>query len=893
MNDDIGPEHYQRFFSSAVDLLCIANTEGILLAANPAWTRVLGWSPEELYGRAYIDFVHPDDVAATIEATKALGRGEVIIQFVNRFRAKSGGYRRLEWCSRVPPGDDLIFASTRDITDAIRESAHLAEIEAVSQVGSWEIDLDSHTVFWSPLTHAIHETHPATHRPFLEDALQFFPPRACETLRPAVQKLMDEGIGYDLELPFVTATGRERWVRTTAAAEFHGGRVSRAFGTLQDITDRRATALAQRERLEQLLSACPATVYAICHRFAAPEYWHFLYLSGNCAELLGVGPAQILDQDSWWYNHIHADDRATVVATTTEWLASGARDLLRQTYRVQRPDGTCLWIEDTLRARHNTTGAIVELVGSFIDVSERKSQELAAALTYNRLQATLDAIPDMLFELDWDGRFLSYHSGPDDLLATPPEQFLGRLLEDVMPPEVAALSRNAIAEVERHGRASGYRYSLDLPNGRRWFELSGARNTNVHPGTTCVFLSRDITDRQTAQVELQEALDRAELANSAKSRLLANMSHEIRTPLNGVIGMADVLSRTLTDPAQQRMLRVILDSGQVTLNIINDILDISKIEAGKLEVEAIPFKPIELARKLEALHSLKAAEKPIALTVLTTVYAETPRRGDPNRILQILHNLLSNAIKFTEQGEVTVIFRCNPSQPLRLEVRDTGIGMTPDQLSRIFEDFEQADTSISRRFGGTGLGMSIARRLVKLMGGELHVESEVGVGTSVRLELPLATSEDAVPPAPPPVEPRLQQLRGIRVLAADDNEINRLVLEAMLTKIGAQTTMVQGGAAAIEATRNATFDVMLLDIAMPDIDGIMALLRIRAHETKLGRSPTPAIAFTANAMTWQVDSYLAAGFATHIAKPLRRNNLVEVLLQVLYPAPQTLREPQI
>jgi CheY-like chemotaxis protein len=353
------------------------------------------------------------------------------------------------------------------------------------------------------------------------------------------------------------------------------------------------------------------------------------------------------------------------------------------------------------------------------------------------------------------------------------------------------------------------------------------------------------------------------------------MSHEIRTPMNGVLGMAEVLEATLTEPAERQMVGAIRESGETLLTIIDDILDFSKIEAGRLELEAVQFRPRDLARRVESLHTLRAAEKNISLSVMTTRGADVPRLGDQHRILQILHNLVSNAIKFTEQGEVAITIRCQPDRPLVVEVRDTGIGMTEEQSRRIFEDFVQADSSTRRRFGGTGLGMAIVRRLVEAMEGRVELESRPGEGTRVRVALPLEVCAPAAAGAGGGGQAPLP--RGLRVLAADDNRTNRLVLEAMLARLGARAEILAGGREAVAAAAEARFDLILLDISMPEMDGLEALEAIRVGERARGEPPTPAVAVTANALTHQVESYMARGFAGHVAKPIRPEALLAAM----------------
>jgi CheY-like chemotaxis protein len=321
------------------------------------------------------------------------------------------------------------------------------------------------------------------------------------------------------------------------------------------------------------------------------------------------------------------------------------------------------------------------------------------------------------------------------------------------------------------------------------------------------------------------------------------------------------------------MIDTIRDSGEGLLAILNDILDLAKIEAGKLELESYPFTPADLARRVRALYGAPAEGKGLALKVTACAGSEALRLGDRNRMLQILNNLIGNALKFTNEGGVTVDFSVRAGEMLQIRVTDTGIGMTSAQCARVFDEFEQAEGSTARRFGGTGLGLSITRRLVQLMAGDIALHSRPGRGTtvSVRIPAPLAATQD--PAAPQPVT----DLGGLRVLVADDNMTNRRILEGMLCGLGLSVTLADDGRAALQAFRPGAFDLLLLDIAMPELDGMAALARMRDCERAAGAAPIPAIAVTANAMQHQVDEYLAAGFSGHVAKPFRKAALAEAI----------------
>ena len=345
--------------------------------------------------------------------------------------------------------------------------------------------------------------------------------------------------------------------------------------------------------------------------------------------------------------------------------------------------------------------------------------------------------------------------------------------------------------------------------------------------------------------------------------------------------MAELLEGQMIDPRKKAMVHTIRESGELLLKVINDILDMSKIEAGKLALEAVPFVPAEAVRSLEDLHRLRAEEKGLGFEVFLGTGADRPRLGDPLRLQQIIGNILGNAIKFTERGFVTLLVSARPDQPLVIEVRDTGIGMTEAQQARLFRAFEQAEAGTTRRFGGTGLGMAIVHSLVDMMEGTIAVHSAPGRGTDVRITLPLPEAEAPTPaPTATDTAQAAPPLRGIRILAADDNATNRKLISEMLADSGAILTIAENGAETVElwsreVADGRTPDVLLLDISMPVMDGIEALSRIRKAGS--GGQTVPAVALTAHAMPHQVAEFMIAGFDGHVAKPFRRADLVRAL----------------
>lgn len=378
---------------------------------------------------------------------------------------------------------------------------------------------------------------------------------------------------------------------------------------------------------------------------------------------------------------------------------------------------------------------------------------------------------------------------------------------------------------------------------------------------------------------LYSQIKQAKAASAAKSEFLANMSHEIRTPLNGVLGMAEELGTHVQGEEAPKLLKNIVSSGEQLLSVINDVLDFSKIEAGRLELDEAPFQPQELLERLEALHSFRAEEKGLNLRLQNKTVRDLWLLGDAHRIMQVLHNLVGNAIKFTEVGTVDVVVSKGAEGGLQIVVTDTGIGMNAAQTKTVFDEFSQADSSTSRQFGGTGLGLAITRSLVEIMGGQIAVESTFGQGTTMTVQIPAEVADAPLPMVDLP--PTARSLKGVSVLAADDNATNRMLMEILLQKVGCEVVMVDDGQAAVDLAAEQSFDLILMDISMPKMDGLEALRLIRDAETAAEKPHTPILAVTANAMRHQVDEYLSHGFDGHVAKPIQRDDLYQKIADVV------------
>src|SRR5579883_906095 len=657
--------------------------------------------------------------------------------------------------------------------------------------------------------------------------------------------------------------------------------------------------LVESENRYRLLAETAMDMVVRC----APDGRPF-YVSPASLRILGYQPEELVGGSL--LDHVHPDDVERVRAA----IDGGRQSLV--TLRWRHKDGHFVWVELAQRVIFDlATQQPAEIIGAARDISTRKAAEEELASKNAILEAVLRTIPDGIHVLDADLKMIGYNDNlfsvmdldRDAILSAPdPSREMFRIFaergdygpgdsDDLVAAREAMFGEHVVRRFERR-LASG-----------RWLEC---RVQPMSEGGS-VIVARDITDRKAyefqlednrarleeqaaalaaaadrldlARLEAEQARERAETANRIKSAFLANMSHEIRSPMHGITGMLDLLCQTPLAPQQKEYVDIVRDSASGLLRIINDILDISKLEAGRLELDSVEFELEKVVRQVVELMAAKAAEKQLRLEHRIGAGAQGRFLGDPTRIRQILLNLVANALKFTEAGGVSVSVdgeRRGEGAVLRLEVTDTGIGIAEAVQGRLFSKFTQADESIARRFGGTGLGLAISKQLVEAMGGEIGVESRPGQGSRFWFTLRLALAAEGSAPAraaPPPAAGRAGE--GKRVLLAEDIRVNQIIAVEMLSQAGYAVEVASHGGEAVALAAGGGFAVVLMDVHMPEMDGLEATRAIRRLGGAAGG--VPIVALTADAIEGAREQYLAVGMDDFLSKPFDRASLLKVV----------------
>ena len=897
---------YRALFDHAKDPMWILG-DNRFIRANRTAARLLGFdSPAQLQTRTPADLSPPAQPCGTPSAVLAArmmahahAAGSACFPWTHLRRDGTPLPVEVTLTSISFEGRPGLFCVWRDLTELHRAKQQAEERE--QNFRTFFESIDGIALVVEPggrLLHASdglerHLGHELASRPDL-NLLDLHDPSD----RPEAERVlagMTRGERTRCELPLITAAGA-RWPTETRAWPGRWNDQDCLFCVCQD----RSREMAALERFEQLFRASPVPM-----ALSDPTTATFREVNEAFTALTGYERQEMVGRRAHDLNLFVDPEQHRAAAG--DLLATGHVEGVE--LRIRTRDGR---LRDGVFAGELIVGPQgAEIATSMIDITERKRAERALRENAQLLRSTFESIDDLIFLLDEHGHFLQI---PQMQNARPhyvsPTVFVGRHYREILPPDVADDLDQAIAKVRGDGQPAQFDYSLAIDDETRWYSARISRRTDAdgeYRGVSIV--ARDFTERSRAEEELRRAhtslehrnavsrrlAEEARRASEAKSEFLANMSHEIRTPLNGVIGMIDLLLTSDLDDDQRSCAETVRTSGEALLGVINDILDISKVEAGKLELETLDFDLHALLTSFAAMMSFTASKKDLEFNC--ALAPDTPRRlrGDPGRLRQILVNLAGNAIKFTERGEVSVTAEAVTGDDDHAEVlftvRDTGCGIPEKARDRLFEKFSQVDSSVTRRHGGTGLGLAISRQLVELMGGEIGVRSEVGQGSAfwftARLER--ARSEDDSP-APDKTASAGAQIAAIAptprpgltddqrpALVVEDNPVNQKVAVRALAKLGIASEVVGDGEQALAALAAHDYRFVLMDCQMPVLDGWETTRRLRASDSDVRDRDILVIAMTANALHGNRDACLLAGMNDYLTKPITVARLLEVL----------------
>ncbi|UYZ62654.1 PAS domain S-box protein [Hymenobacter weizhouensis] len=707
---------------------------------------------------------------------------------------------------------------------------------------------------------------------------------------------MADGEIISSEYRFRHRNGSWRWLNLKSAifTRHPSGQVWQMVGSATDVTERRTTEEQLRQSrllIERVTDTTPNLIYI----FDLEQQCN-VYCNRYIETTLGYTEAEIQAMGTGMFNILLPPQELERLQAHMQQVAEAADgEILTLEYSIYHRNGSLRWLRiRTTPFARNADGRVQQLVGSGEDITlwkladEQRRVANRHLAEQNRLfRQVIDTVPNLIHLKDAAGNYVLANAATAqlfglslDALTKTNAQALAASFPDL--ERYTAYDRQVIASGQELAREDTF---TGADGRQRWF-YSIKRPFVLADGTVQVLgVDNDITELKRTEQDLQLAKEVAEENARARQTFLTNMSHEIRTPMNGVLGLAALLAKTPLQEQQQQYLHHIRQSAESLLVVINDILDMAQLGAGRIRLETVPFELRDVLKDSCQALLPKATEKGISLR-LELPPAAVPTRvlGDPHRLRQVLLNLLSNAIKFTERGHV--LLRCQPeenptgSPRFQFAVLDTGIGIPEGQLEQLFEPFMQASASTAREYGGSGLGLSIARGLVELLGGRLTAESRLHHGSTFRFSLPFGQAPEADPPAAPAPCPNYAALRGYRVLLTEDNAVNQLLVQTMLRGWGLEVDAAASGPEALALFRQHRYDVVLMDIQMPGMDGMVATRLLREHPDP-ERARTPVVAFTAHAMAGEAERYRAAGLDAYLSKPFREAELFQTIAGLL------------
>ena len=840
---------------------------------------------------ARMDLIEPDDQADVIKHWRKLKKS-IQVHYDYRLADNDGPpiwIRETAILDRSNPGHPRVCGVSRDITEQRNMETALKDSEAVylSLVESLPLCVlrkDARGRFQYANELACEVMGLTPQQVIGKTDFDLFPAELAKKYMADDRRVMDSGkLKHDVER-HQDADGNRKHVEVWKAP-VHGanGDVVGIQVMFWDITDQKnAEHQIEFERflLSILLDTVPDSVY-----FKDADS-RFIRLSRSCAQKLGLNDPRdaIGKSDADFFSSEHAGQALTDERRVMETGEMILAKIEKETYE----DREDTWCSTTKVPLTDQNGNVVGTFGISRDVSEQLRAEQELARERDLLKTIINNVPDLIYVKDRAGRFVTANESLIRLLGLESAaDMMGKTDYDFSPPELACNYVTDDQNVMRQGeplmdREESHQRDDGTPI---WLLTTKVPLRNAEGEVIGVVgIGHDITERKKAEKDILEAKETADQANRAKSDFLANMSHEIRTPMNAIIGMTDLVLDTRLDATQRNFLLMVQESGEALLAVINDILDFSKIEAGKLEIESRVFDLRESLGDTMKTLGLKAHAKGLELAFRIDPRAPRYVVGDPGRLRQIIVNLVGNAVKFTEHGEVVVdvelVSTAEDEVALEFCVRDTGIGIPEDRCKAIFDEFEQADTSTTRRFGGTGLGLAISSRLVSLMGGSINVQSTVGDGSKFRF---LTRLKKAPPGTEAQASSGIVYVGGTRVLVVDDNETNRRILDEMLSNWGMVPVLAESADVAIAELKDAhqraePLQLIISDVHMPDVSGYDFIELVRKNKSF---GETPVIVLTSGGREGEQAVHDRLNISERLMKPIKQSELFDAIVRTL------------
>ncbi len=880
----VSEQRFRGAFETAAHGIALVSTEGAWLAVNASICRMLGYTEAELLATDFQAITHPDDLESDLANVRAVLAGVIdTYQIEKRYFHKDG---RIIWAlltvSLVTRSDGrphYFVSQVHDITarrqaeELLRHSEEryrMVAENATDIITLYGIGLGA--IYISPACERVLGYRPdELMRRTVDDAVH------PDDLRLFldVRRTLETGIGETkAEYRVRHKDGRFIWVEGSfRSIALTGTTPERILTVVRNIDDRKRAEESLRHSEERYRALADNATELITLREPGPE-GRLLYVSPAIRTVLGYSPEEFaaLPQESL----IHPDDFAGLAESGTRLL--GGDERVTSIHRLLHRDGSYIWVEVSMSVVLAEDGRSKQFMAVVRDVNTRKIAEENAERLQTLLTEAIDAMQDGVALFDADDRLVLVNRALRDGLTGYPDvyvpghtyaEIVERYLIAILGDEPAVLEAGMPVAIERHRNADGT--PEEFHNKRGLWIID--RQFRTRDGGV-LSVTTDISPLKNAALEIAAARDAAEEANRAKSIFLANMSHEIRTPMNAIIGFADLLLDRGLSVEQEQQVSMMRDAGKSLLGIINDILDFSKIEAGKLELEKVPMDLTAVVDGACALIRGEAAAKGLVFRVDRASDLPDWILGDATRLRQVLVNLLNNALKFTKRGSITLGVRRDDDdgkERLLLEVSDTGIGIPAHRQHQLFQNFSQAHQVSLNHYGGTGLGLAISKRLVEAMGGTIGVRSAEGGGSTFWFTIDcLAAGAQTISAVPVSCE-----VRPMRILVVEDLRVNQIVVETMLVAAGHRVTLAANGAEAIEVLRRGDFDLVLMDVQMPIMDGVTATAAIRSMSDPV--RAIPIIALSANAMVEEVERCKAAGMNDHLAKPIDRHLLLSTI----------------